>query len=243
MVLPGSLSVGQHHDKIMKEAPFLVIAVDGGAASGKSTTSRAVAEELDLLYVDTGSYYRAITAAALQDGLNPDAPGALQAFLQKLRLHTEIDGRDARICVNGRRIAPDELRAAAVNRNVSRFAARPELRQSVLAQQRHQVAVAREAGFLGVILEGRDIGSVVFPDAPFKFFLEADDATRIRRRSGDGEEDTIPERDAMDRERPAAPLTCPADATRIDTTTLTLPEVVAEIVARVRREWNRRGSR
>src|SRR5690606_18041982 len=112
---------------------------------------------------------------------------------------------------------------------VSHFAALPAIRQALLAYQRGQADVARSHGFTGLVMEGRDIGSVIFPDADFRFFLHADPEERARRRAREGQQDSIAERDRLDSSRKTAPLACPPGAIDIDSTHLTLPEVVERL--------------
>ncbi len=205
--------------------PFVIVAIDGGAASGKSSSARALSERFNLLHVDTGSYYRALTSELLAQGVDAGDIPAVTSALGGLRLGTRVDGRSARMEINGR-IAGEEIRSREVNEAVSHFAALPVVRQALLAYQRGQADVARARSFRGLVMEGRDIGSVIFPNADFRFFLEADPAERVRRRAREGQEDSIAERDRLDSSRRASPLSCPAGAVAIDTTRLTLPEVV-----------------
>ncbi|MBC2595115.1 (d)CMP kinase [Ruficoccus amylovorans] len=203
-----------------------VIAVDGGAASGKSSTSRRLAARFNLMHVDTGSHYRAVTFALVQAGVSPGDAAAIQSHLKGLKLGEQIDGQSARICIDGQVPREEDIRSEAVNAAVSPFAAVPEVRQFLYQYQRSQAAVAARAGFNGLIMEGRDIGSVIFPDAPLRFFLEADEATRAARRAREGQTDSIAERDRIDSSRKTAPLRCPEGAQRVDTSHLTLDEVV-----------------
>src|SRR5687767_11376091 len=147
----------------MAHAPFLIIAIDGGAASGKSSSSRTLSERFNLLHVDTGSYYRGLTAELLRLGVAPgDAAGVKKA------LASRVNGRSAQMEIGGR-VAGEEIRRREVNDAVSHFAALPELRGALLAYQRAQADVARAHGFRGLVMEGRDIGSVIFPNADFRF--------------------------------------------------------------------------
>ncbi|MEX2045289.1 MAG: (d)CMP kinase [Opitutus sp.] len=209
---------------------FVIVAIDGGAASGKSSTAHILAEQFNLLHVDTGSYYRAITAELLRRGVSAGDLPAVKAALAGLTLGTRVEGRTARMEIDGR-VAGDEIRSRGVNDNVSHFAAIPEVRASLLAYQRGQAEMARLNGFRGLVMEGRDIGSVIFPKADFRFFLHADPAERARRRASEGQDDSIAERDRLDSSRRTAPLSCPPGATAIDTTHFTLPQVV-EMTAR-----------
>lgn len=209
---------------------FIIVAIDGGAASGKSSTADALSERFHLLHVDTGSFYRAVTAELLRRHVSHADLPAVRAALAALKLDTRVTGRRAEMEIDGR-VAGDEIRSKDVNDHVSLFSAIPELRQWLLAYQRGQTAVARHHGFGGLVMEGRDIGSVIFPGADFRFFLNADPAERARRRVAQGGQDTIHERDRLDSSRKASPLTCPPGATAIDSTRLTLEEVVAAIAA------------
>jgi cytidylate kinase len=211
--------------------PFLIIAIDGGAAAGKSTTARALSARFNLLHVDTGSYYRAITAELLRLGVAVDDAAAISATASALVLGTRVDGRRARIEISGREIDEAELRGPAVNAAVSHFAAVPAVRAALLAYQRDQARIAREHGFAGLVMEGRDIGTVIFPDADFRFFLHADPEERARRRAAEGQQDSIAERDRLDSTRKASPLQCPPGATGLDSTHLSLDEVVARVSA------------
>ena len=216
----------------MSTADFIIVAIDGGAASGKSSTARALSERFELLHVDTGSFYRAVTAELLRRGVSPADLPAVRTALAALRLGTRVTGRSAGMEIDGR-VAGGEIRSKAVNENVSLFSALPEVRQALLAYQRGQVDVARRHGFRGLVMEGRDIGSVIFPAADFRFFLHADPGERARRRVAQGEQDTIHARDRIDSSRKAAPLTCPPGAVAIDSTQLTLDEVIARLAAPV----------
>jgi cytidylate kinase len=207
-----------------------IIAIDGGAASGKSSTSRALSERFHLLHVDTGSHYRFVTHELLERGVSPENEAAVAAALAVLPLGQRVVGRGSVIEIAGR-IPGDEIRGARVNENVSKFAAVPAVRRFLLEYQRSQVQVACAGGFRGLIMEGRDIGSVVFPGADFRFFLHADPVERARRRAAEGQTDSIAERDRLDAARKTAPFVCPAGATPIDSTHLTLPQVVDHLAA------------
>ncbi|MEY4489923.1 MAG: hypothetical protein RIQ79_2431 [Verrucomicrobiota bacterium] len=215
----------------MASTPFLIIAIDGGAAAGKSTTARALSERFHFLHVDTGSYYRALTAELLRAGLAPADLPAVESALARLALGTRVEGRRALMEVGGRVVPEPELRSPAVNAHVSHFAALPALRAALLAYQRDQAAVARGHGFAGLVMEGRDIGTIIFPDADFRFFLHADPAERARRRAAEGQQDSIAERDRLDSSRKAAPLACPIGAIDIDSTFLDLETVVETVAA------------
>jgi cytidylate kinase len=217
----------------MSGKPFRIIAVDGGAASGKSSTSRGVAARLHYLHVDTGSHYRAVTFAGLEAGISLEAESELANFLASLKFETEIDGREALLRLNDSVPNNDQLRSAAVNGAVSDYAAVSAVRETVKSYQRDQAQVAREAGFNGVIVDGRDIGTVIFPQADLKIFLTADEATRVARREGEGQADAIAARDKIDAKRKTAPLKAAEDAVVIDNSALTLEEVIDRIIVLV----------
>lgn len=214
----------------MARPNFIIVAIDGGAASGKSSTSRALSERFHLLHVDTGSFYRAVTAELLRRGIAAGDVAAVKQALPSLQFSTQVTGRNAAMAIGGR-VAGDEIRSPEVNAAVSHFAAIPELRAALLAYQRGQTEVAKTHGFRGLVMEGRDIGSVIFPRADFRLFLHADPAERARRRAEQGQLDQVAERDRLDTQRKTAPLTCPDGAVDIDSTHLTLEQVVEKVSA------------
>ena len=207
----------------------LVITLDGAAASGKSTTARALSEQLNLLHVDTGSHYRAVTWCLGDLGTDRTDAAAVEAAIGGLTLETRVEGRRAQIVINGHTPGEGELRSPEVNATVSHVAALPSVRQCLRSYQRGQAQVAAEHGLDGLVMEGRDIGSVIFPDAPLRFFLEADPQARAARRAAEGQVDAIAERDRIDASRTTAPMHCPEGAVRIDTVRHCLQEVVAII--------------
>lgn len=214
----------------MSGKKFLVIAVDGGAASGKSSTSRGLAAKHNLMHVDTGAHYRTVALSLLRRGIkNADAFFAAGKPLENLDLGTEVREREAAMSIGGTVPADAEIRNDAVNAVVSQFAAIPEVRKFLFDYQRSQKEVARERGFDGLIMDGRDIGSVIFPDADLRIFLTADPVARARRRAAEGIADSVAERDKLDSSRKAAPLACPEGAIKIDSTDLTLEQVIGKI--------------
>ena len=213
-------------------SPFLIVAIDGGAASGKSSTARALAARFPLLHVDTGAHYRAITAEMLRRNVPSTDIAAVETALPGLALGTRINGSAAQMEIGGK-VPGDEIRAPEVNAAVSHFAAIPAVRTALLHYQRNQAAVAREHGFKGLVMEGRDIGSIIFPEADLRFFLHADPDERARRRAQEGQLDSIAERDRLDSSRKTAPLTCPPGAIDINSTFLTLDQVVEKVAALV----------
>jgi cytidylate kinase len=217
----------------MSLTPFLIVAIDGGAASGKSSTARALAEQFNFLHADTGSYYRALTAELLHRGVRAKDPAAVRAELTELRPGTEVVGRAARIKLHEDTVREAEIRSEAVTAAVSHFAALPEVRTVLLPYQRGLADVARKHAFGGLVMEGRDIGSVIFPKADLRFYLFADSAERVRRREREGHPDAVAERDRLDSSRVAAPLVCPPGAIAVDTTRLPLLGVVAQLAQHI----------
>ncbi len=195
---------------------FITIAIDGGAGTGKSTLSSLLSEKNNFLYVETGSHYRALTCILLKQGL---APENVTNFVNEnpVVIESEIIKKRSYIVINQSNFISENLRSQNVNENVSYFAAIPALRKSLFNYQRSQINLARRENFSGVILEGRDIGTKILPDADLKVFLYADLNTRIRRRDTDGESDTIIKRDQIDSNRKDAPLACAEGALSIDT--------------------------
>ena len=212
---------------------FVAVAVDGGAASGKSSTAKVVARDLGLLHVDTGAHYRSVTRALLDAGARAEEAASVLPALARLRLGSEISGISSCVTLDGRRPVDASLRTEDVNASVSQFAALPAVRNFLLAYQRSQVELGQAAGFAGVIMEGRDIGSVVLPQAAVRVFLQADPVARAQRRAAEGQTDAVARRDLLDSTRATAPLVCPEGATRIDNTDLSLVEVVAQVKALV----------
>jgi cytidylate kinase len=181
--------------------------------------------------VDTGAHYRAVTRALLDAGARAEDVASVLSALAHLRLGSEISGISSVVTLDGHRPVDASLRSEDVNAAVSKFAALPAVRNFLLAYQRSQVALGQAAGFAGVIMEGRDIGSVVLPQAEVRVFLQADPVARAQRRAAEGQTDAVAQRDLLDSTRATAPLVCPEGATRIDNTHLPLVEVVAQVKA------------
>ncbi len=206
---------------------FIIIAIDGGAASGKSSTSRGLRDRFSLLRVDTGSFYRSITLTLLNADIEPKSDQNLADALEGLKLETIIENGDAMISIDG--WIPDEsIRSERVNHHVSEYAALPEVRKRLLEYQRNQVQVAKANGFAGMIMEGRDIGSVIFPEADVKLYLQADPEARALRRAKEGIVDSMTKRDRIDSTRKNAPLMRPEGSILIDSSHMTLDEVIEE---------------
>lgn len=225
-----------------------MVAIDGPSGSGKSSTSKSVARALGLAYLDTGAMYRAMAWYQLNLGVDVTDPDAVAAALRagQPQISSGTDPDNPTIAVDGIDVA-GPIREAAVTGAVSPVAAVPEVRTYLVALQRATVATAQAQG-RGIVVEGRDIGSVVLPDATAKFFLTADPAERAARRAledaqrGGGASggdisaaaDSLASRDHLDSSRAASPLRRADGAIEVDGTFRTLPEVVDLIVGLVR---------
>jgi CMP/dCMP kinase len=207
-----------------------VIAIDGPAGSGKSTVARRLAERLGLQYLDTGAMYRAVTFAVLRRNIDPADDDPVAELTRNLDLEVTLEG----VSVDGVD-ASIEIRGPEVTRAVSTVAANPEVRAELVSRQREW---ARRRG--GGVIEGRDIGSVVFPDAELKVYLDARPEVRAARRSKEVEDldyetvaADIARRDALDQGRDASPLTRAGDAVEVDTSDLSVDEIVELIAEQV----------
>ena len=214
-----------------------VIAIDGPVASGKSTVAQLLARRLGYFYLDTGVLYRALTCRAVQQGLSPDDEQALAAAAASLNVSfrppTVKDGRQHDVYLEGRDITP-ALRSSEVERLVSIVSAHPAVRDALIDVQRRAVRLP------GTVVAGRDIGTVIFPDADLKIYLDAAPEERARRRllqqgawSESGLVETIrqiQQRDRLDSTRAAAPLQVAPDALVIDTDDLSAEQVVRRIL-------------
>ncbi len=203
----------------MAEMPFPVIAVDGTAASGKSTFSRSLAERLGFTYINTGAMYRGVTWYLFQHGVALNDPAAVARALAAAGVETGLVNGELSFRVAGIDPLP-YAREARVNEGVSLVAQVPEVRKTLVAEQQK---LGREAP---LVMEGRDIGSVVFPHTPYKFYLDANAAVRAQRRDLQGEADVIEQRDRIDSSRKTSPLIRVSDAFFIDTSDLTVEEMV-----------------
>ncbi|HEX8237602.1 MAG TPA: (d)CMP kinase [Abditibacteriaceae bacterium] len=236
----------------------MIIAIDGPAGAGKSTTAKAVANRLGYAYIDTGAMYRAVALSVVERALAAEDEPAVVALARELPLCFEDNG--TRICIAGRDVSA-LIRTAHIGELTSRIASLPGLREVIVAQQR-RIARQSETTCGGAVLEGRDIQTVVFPDAPVKVFLTADASTRAARRLDQWQEksdatpsDATPsdatkadaaqvdaaaaqrdiiERDQRDSTRQASPLKAADDAVIIETDNLTPDEVVERIAQLVR---------
>jgi cytidylate kinase len=209
-----------------------LIAIDGPAGSGKSTVAREVASRLGLDYLDTGAMYRAVAFEAIRRNIEPDDAPTVAELARQLELSVAdkvtVNGTDATV----------EIRSPEVTRAVSTVAANPEVRHEMVLRQREWAAVHG-----GGVIEGRDIGTVVFPDAEVKIYLTAADGERANRRNKemldrnyDQVAAELARRDYLDSTRSTSPLAIAPDAVRLDTTTMSTDEVVDRVLALVGRE-------
>ncbi len=212
----------------MNEAPFqTVVAIDGPAASGKSSVARELAWRLGLAYVNSGSFYRAITWWLIQSRVDVGDEEAVRVALASAHCDTQFDDGAAVFLVDGAAFT-DHLRDEVVNRAVSPVSRVMAVRESVLLVL-HSIARERAS-----VIEGRDIGTYVFPDSPYKFYIDASPEVRRQRRIAQGQSDEITLRDRMDSSRTHAPLAIDEDAHVIDSTHLTIDGVVGEVIGRLK---------
>jgi cytidylate kinase len=213
----------------------LVVAVDGPSGSGKSTVSRRLAARLSARYLDTGAMYRAVTWAILRDGLDPYDPATAGKVAGEIEITIGTDPDEPHTEVDGVRVDA-EIRGPDVTSAVSAVAAVPEVRRVLLARQRAIIS-----GYRRIVVEGRDIGTVVVPDADLKVFLTASVDERARRRSAEQAADLaetaadLNRRDRLDSTRPTSPLQRARDAVSLDTTTLGIDEVVDRLATLLHR--------
>ena len=209
----------------------MIIAIDGPSASGKSTTAKGVAEKLGITHLDTGAMYRTVTWGLKKAAIHPSDDEKVRDFLKNLEIYFDASNH---IWLNGEDVSV-EIRTGDISSRVSVVSAIPEVREKMVKIQR-QIAGKKDC-----VLEGRDIGTVVFPDAEYKFFLVADTKIRAKRRLLDleriGETSTLAElmddierRDAVDSSRDHSPLLQAEDAIPIDTSHLTINEQINKIV-------------
>jgi cytidylate kinase len=218
----------------------LVIAIDGPAGAGKSTVAQKLAARLGLNYVDSGATYRAAALKVLQSGISPDYGQAVARLIDQTDIRIATEGLQFRVLLDGHDVM-DKIRTPEVTLAAAKVSRLPEVRTKLVAAQR-SCAVGR-----GVVMEGRDIGTVVFPNAPLKIFLKADPVERARRRlkqdSKKGRSatleqtaDEIARRDKLDAERKISPLVPAPDAYQIDSTNLAADQVVEQILDLARKK-------
>jgi len=218
----------------------MIVAIDGPAATGKSTSAKKVSRELGFTHLDTGAMYRCVTLSVLRNQITLDNENALSQLLNELDIRLEKLDDELVVYLNGEDVS-DEIRKAEVTSYVSTVSALSQVRNALVRIQRN-IAKNQDC-----VVEGRDIGTIVFPDAEFKFFLVADDFVRARRRQLDlisiGEEKSIAvlveeirQRDFLDSERSNSPLRKADDAIEIDTSKMTFDEQVAFMVNKVKND-------
>jgi cytidylate kinase len=215
-----------------------IIAIDGPAGSGKSTIAKILASKLSTLYIDTGAMYRAVTFKALKEGIDLENSEALSKLINSVTISLQKDKDvDIRILLDNSDIT-EKLRSKKINENISKIAKNKEIRKKLVKMQ-------RELGKNGGVVEGRDISTVVFPEAYRKFYLDAHLEERIKRRlnqiRGEGRktnEETVKNevinRDRSDRTRKISPLRIAEDAIYIDTTNLSVDEVVQKLLSLIK---------
>ena len=210
-----------------RDSAHRVIAIDGPAASGKSSVARELARQIGFDYVNSGAMYRAVTWHVLEQRISPSDGAAIARLVENTRIDCDLDGDGSRILING--VDPAEhLRDDRVNDEVSAVSSVPRVREILVEKMR---AYARDHD---VVMEGRDIGSVVFPDTPYKFYIDASPEVRLRRRQAQGQRDEIAARDRADSSRRASPLIIAEDAHVIDSSNLSIEGVVGEIIGRLK---------
>ncbi len=204
-----------------------VIAIDGPAASGKSSVALALAQRLRWLYVNTGAMYRAVTWLAVSRGVSPENAGQVLGLLDSTLMECGIASGESTIHIAGTDPTP-HLTEPAVNAGVSAIASIPEVRR-ILVEKQRQYALAND-----LVMEGRDIGSIVFPETPYKFYIDASAEVRAARRARQGLSDNLAARDKVDSSRRTSPLVIAEDAHVIDSSHLTIDGVVGEIIGRLK---------
>ncbi len=200
------------------------IAIDGPAASGKSTIAKEVAARLGINFVNSGAMYRALTWKVVQEGIDAEEADFVIAVMNRTVFEFGVDNGVSYILVDGQDPG-DELNSEEVNQTVSSVAKVPEVRTELVDRQRKLL----KAGSL--VMEGRDIGSAVFPDTPYKLFITASPEVRAARRAADGQVDAILKRDKQDRERKVSPLVVPDGAIEIDSSDMDVEQTVAAALA------------
>ena len=204
-----------------------VIAIDGPAASGKSSVARLLARKLGYLYVNSGAMYRAVTWLVTSRGLSAADAAAVVRLLDSVNFECGVANLQSTILLDG--VDPEPfLTEPAVNANVSAVSSIPEVRKLLVEKQRVFSATH------DLVMEGRDIGSVVFPETPYKFYVDASPEVRAARRAKQGLTDAIGERDKVDTTRRTSPLVIAEDAHVIESSHLTIDGVVGEIIGRLK---------
>ena len=197
----------------------IAVAIDGPAASGKSTVAKTLAKRLGLIMVNTGAMYRAVAWATIQHAVDPTDSVAVIGLLERVTFSCGVENNLSTVLVDG--VDPgDALRQDAVNSRVSKVAAIPEVRELLVSMQRDYLELG------SVVMEGRDIGSVVFPDTPFKMYIDASEQVRRKRRAAEGIIDDPTARDKEDSKRKSSPLVIAEGAVVIDSSEMDVEQVV-----------------
>jgi cytidylate kinase len=211
----------------MQQEFHWVIAIDGPAASGKSSVAQELSRQLGFVYVNSGAIYRAITWHILQKRIDPEDNERVTEALKSAPITGTLQNNELRVVIDD--VDPaDHLRDDCVNEKVARVSQFPDVRQ-IVSEKLH-----RDAHRHNLIVEGRDIGSVVFPGTPYKFYVDASPEVRLQRRAAQGGRDEIAQRDRADSSRLVSPLITAKDAYVIDTSHLTIDEVVNQIITRLK---------
>ncbi|MDR0727911.1 MAG: (d)CMP kinase [Puniceicoccales bacterium] len=215
----------------LKKGEFVLIAIDGGAGSGKTSTARTLAERNNFAFVSTGEHYRVLARHLAEKNISPGNTMALRRELDELRPTTQFIGNRAHISLDGTIAPPEKLHNGVINTIVADYAQSPLLREFLHNYQRQLPQVARTIGYGGLVVEGRDMTSVVFPEADLCIFLDADPKARQRRRQMEGIADDIHARDTKDRQQ----LHQRDGVLYIDSTELSLEEVLLIIQEEMRK--------
>lgn len=202
---------------------YQAIAIDGPAASGKSTVARRLAEDWGLVMVNSGAMYRAVTWETLRRGIDPTRAEDVVALLPQVQWQCQVRDGETVMKVDQAEPTMTELKSDAVNAAVSFVAAIPEVRELLVAKQREFL------NHSDLVMEGRDIGTVVFPETPYKVFVTASEEVRSQRRAAEGADDAVQLRDKRDSERKASPLRKAEGAVEVDSSEMSIDDVVAEV--------------
>jgi cytidylate kinase len=212
---------------LKSDPEFSVVAIDGPAASGKSTVARTLAKRLGFSYINSGALYRAVAWLAYESKIPLSDPSAIYARIRNSNFELELHNKELFVRIDGIDPAP-HLRDEEVNKIVSPVSAIPEVRKFLVAHLREFLALDN------LVMEGRDIGSMVFPDTFYKFYIDASLEVRAHRRAAQGHSDDLFFRDRVDSSRRTSPLTIAEDAHVIDSSSLTIDGVVGEIIGRLK---------
>jgi CMP/dCMP kinase len=212
---------------LKSDPEFSVVAIDGPAASGKSTVARSLARRMGFSYVNSGALYRAVAWLACEQNIPLNDPSAVYTRIRGSNFELKLHNKELFVRIDGIDPAP-HLRDEEVTKSVSPVSAIPEVRQFLMAHLREFLALDN------LVMEGRDIGSMVFPETPYKFYIDASLEVRAHRRAAQGHTDDLYFRDRVDSSRRTSPLIIAEDAHVIDSSSLTIDGVVGEIIGRLK---------